>query len=105
MSFRTQRDLERLTLPAGKAEAFHFDARCPGLSVRIQRTGKPAFVAWYTIGGKRKRITLGASPGWISIRRAGRRPRSSTPRAMDATRASSASSPGSLLPTCSPWAA
>ena len=45
MSFRTQRDLERLTLPPGKPEVFHFDARCPGLLVRIQRTGKPAFVA------------------------------------------------------------
>jgi integrase len=64
MSFRTQRDLERLSLPPGKTEAFHFDARCPGLSVRIQRAGKPAFVAWYTApGGKRKRITLGATAG------------------------------------------
>jgi integrase len=63
MAFRTQRDLDRLTLPAGKAEVFHFDARCPGLSVRIQRTGKPAFVAWYTVTGKRKRITLGAVAG------------------------------------------
>ena len=63
MAFRTQRDLERLILPASKAEVFHFDARCPGLSVRIQRTGKPAFVAWYTTGGKRKRITLGAIAG------------------------------------------
>jgi hypothetical protein len=32
MSFRTQRDLDRVTLPPGKAEVFHFDARCPGLS-------------------------------------------------------------------------
>jgi hypothetical protein len=64
MSFRTQRDLERLTLPAGKAEVFHFDARCPGLSVRIQRTGKPAFVVWYTApNGKRKRLTLGPVVG------------------------------------------
>ena len=63
MAFRTQRELERLTLPAGRGEVFHFDARCPGLSVRIQRTGKPAFVAWYTTGGKRKRITLGAVAG------------------------------------------
>jgi integrase len=64
MSFRTQRDLERLTLPPGKAEVFHFDARCPGLSVRIQRTGKPAFVVWYTApGGKRKRMTLGPVAG------------------------------------------
>jgi integrase len=42
---------------------FHFDARCPGLSVRIQRAGKPAFVVWYTAGGKRKRVTLGAVAG------------------------------------------
>ena len=63
MAFRTQRDLDRLTLPAGKVEVFHFDADTPGLSVRIQRSGKPAFVAWYTAGGKRKRITLGAVTG------------------------------------------
>jgi integrase len=63
MAFRTARDLDRLTLPAGKAEVFHFDARCPGLSVRIQRTGKPAFVAWYTARGKRKRMTIGAVAG------------------------------------------
>ena len=69
---RTQRDLERLTLPAGKAEAFHFDARCPGLSVRIQRTGKPAFVTWYTVGGKRRGSLSVRSPGSISIRRDGR---------------------------------
>jgi integrase len=64
MSFRTQRDLERLTLPPGKPEVFHFDARCPGLSVRIQRTGKPAFVVWFTApNGKRKRLTLGPVAG------------------------------------------
>jgi integrase len=63
VSFRTQRDLERLTLPPGKSEVFHFDQRCPGLSVRIQRSCKPAYVAWYTIGGKRKRLTLGAVAG------------------------------------------
>jgi integrase len=64
MAFRTQRDLDRLSLPPGKAEVFHFDARCPGLSVRIQRTGKPGFVAWYTApGGKRKRITIGPVAG------------------------------------------
>jgi integrase len=64
VSFRTQRDLARLTLPAGKSEVFHFDVRCPGLSVRIQRTGKPAFVVWYTAPtGKRKRLTLGPVAG------------------------------------------
>lgn len=60
MPFRTQCDLERLVLPPGKSEVFHFDARCPGLAVRIQRTGRPTFVAWYTApGGKRKRLTIG----------------------------------------------
>jgi integrase len=64
MSFRKQRDLDGLTLPAGKSEVFHFDARCPGLSVRIQSAGKPAFVAWYTSpSGKRRRITIGAVAG------------------------------------------
>jgi integrase len=64
MAFRTQRDLDRLILPAGKAEAFHFDARCPGLAVRIQRTGKPTFTVWFTApGGKRKRMTLGPVAG------------------------------------------
>jgi integrase len=64
MAFRTQRDLDRLTLPAGKPEAFHFDARCPGLAVRIQRTGKPTFTVWFTApGGKRKRMTLGPVAG------------------------------------------
>ncbi len=64
MAFRTQRDLDRLTLPAGKVEVFHFDARCPNLSVRIQRSGKPAFVAWYTApGGRRRRLTIGPVAG------------------------------------------
>jgi Arm DNA-binding domain len=64
MAFKNQREIERLALPADKAEAFHFDARCPGLSIRLQRHGKPAYVVWYTLpGGKRKRITLGAVAG------------------------------------------
>jgi integrase len=87
MSFRTQRDLERLTLPPGKAEVFHFDETCPGLSVRIQRTGKPTYVVWFTApGGKRKRLTIGAVAGtklqdardqttaWIRAARDGRDP-------------------------------
>ena len=103
MAFRTERDLDRLTLPAGKSEVFHFDARCPGLSVRIQRTGKPAFVA-----GTRRRaasasgITLGAVAGIeLDDARRIRQPTSSTPRAMAATLAWSASRPGRLPPKCS----
>lgn len=78
MAFRTQRDLDRLTLPAGKTEVFSFDARCPGLSVRIQRTGKPAFVVWYTApSGKRKRLTLGPVAGLDSMTLGARPPRPS----------------------------
>ena len=50
MAFRKEHDLERLTLPAGKHEVVHFDARCPGLPVRIQRTGKPAFRSLVHVG-------------------------------------------------------
>ena len=31
MAFRTEHDLARLTLPPGKAEVFHFDAKGTGL--------------------------------------------------------------------------
>jgi integrase len=63
MSFRTGRDLARLSLPADKSEVFHFDTETRGLSVRLQRAGKPSFVVWYTSGGKRKRVTLGSVAG------------------------------------------
>ena len=105
MAFRTQRDLERLILPASKAEVFHFDARCPGLSVRIQRTGRPAFVAWYTAGGKRKQTRLGAIAG-MTFDHARQQAGKIIGGARDgATPARSASSPRSPRPTCSPWAA
>jgi len=72
MAFKTQRDVDRLTLPAGKSEAFFFDGRVPGLSVRLQRTGAATFAVWYTAGGKRKRMSLGPVAG-ISLEDARRR--------------------------------
>ena len=63
MAFRTQRDLDRLSLPAGKGEVFHFDARCPGLSVRFSGPASRHSSPGTPLGGKRKRITLGAVAG------------------------------------------
>jgi integrase len=60
VTFRTQRDVERLALPPGNAEIFHFDARRTGLSVRITAGGARSWVAWFTAGGKRGKISLGA---------------------------------------------
>ena len=35
MPFNTERDVTRLKLPDGKADAFHFDELVRGLSVRL----------------------------------------------------------------------
>jgi integrase len=59
MPFRTAANVARLTLPEDKPEVFHFDDQGTGLAVRIQRSGRPVLVVWYTTTGKRKRITLG----------------------------------------------
>lgn len=63
MAFRSEREIERLTLPPGKSEAFHFDAKVPGLCVRIQKTGRPSYAVWYSVDGKRKRLALGPVAG------------------------------------------
>jgi integrase len=63
VAFDKQTDIGRLALPQGMAEICHFDAKCKGLAVRIQRAGRPAYVVWYTHGGKRKRVTLGSTVG------------------------------------------
>ena len=58
MGFRTQRDVDRLALPAGKADAYFFDNSCQGLSVRIQGA-KRTRVVHYAVDGRRRRIGLG----------------------------------------------
>lgn len=62
MGFRTQREVERLSLPAGVADRFVFDDQCQGLSVRLQGA-KRSWVVHYTIDGKRRRISLGDVAG------------------------------------------
>jgi integrase len=62
MTFKTQAEVDRLRLPAGKTDVFVWDARCPGLSVRCQG-GKRSFVVWYSAGGMRRRLSLGPVEG------------------------------------------
>ena len=63
MSFRTERDVARLVLPDGKADAFHFDALVRGLSVRLQGQRRTWVVHFTTAGGRRRRLSLGDVAG------------------------------------------
>lgn len=58
MPFRTERDIARLVLPEGRADAYFFDANTRGLSVRLQGA-KRTWVCHYSVEGKRRRLTLG----------------------------------------------
>jgi integrase len=60
--FTTQREVDKLALPPGKKDVFHFDAACRGLSVRIQGARR-SWVVHYAVGGKRRRIDLGDVAG------------------------------------------
>ena len=62
MAFSTQRDVDKLTLPPGKKDAFYFDKACRGLSVRLQGTRR-SWVVHYAIDGKRRRLDLGDVAG------------------------------------------
>ncbi len=63
MSFRTERDVARLKLPAGKADAYFFDGEGGGLSVRIQGERKSWVAHFASPDGRRRRISLGPVKG------------------------------------------
>jgi integrase len=63
MPFKTERDVGRLKLPNGKADAFHFDELVRGLSVRLQGARKTWVVHYSTADGKRRRLSLGDVAG------------------------------------------
>jgi len=63
MSFRTQRDVDRLALPQGKAEHVEFDEHCRGLGVRLQGGAKVWMVRYQLPSGKRSKVTLGDVSG------------------------------------------
>jgi integrase len=62
MPFRTQAQVDKLKLPAGKAEHWEFDEGCTGLSVRIQGKAK-AWMVWYAVNGKRRKMKIGDCAG------------------------------------------
>ena len=63
MGFRTQRDVDRLSLPTGKEEQFVADDMCAGLYVRLQGTTK-TWVARFAVPGKgRRKMKLGDVAG------------------------------------------
>ena len=72
MSFRTQRDVDRLSLPPGKLEHVEFDEACRGLGVRLQGGSRVWLVRYQVPGGTRRKITLGDVAG-ISLAEARKR--------------------------------
>ena len=62
MGFKTQREVDRLSLPSGVADRFIFDDQCQGLSVRLQGA-KRSWVVHYAVDGKRRRMSLGDVAG------------------------------------------
>lgn len=55
----TQRTLETLELPAGKADHIEFDDAVPGFGVRIRSSGARTFVFQYKLGSRNRRMTFG----------------------------------------------
>jgi integrase len=59
------RNLSKIALPAGKAEAIFWDDALPGFGLRLRVGGKRTWVAQYRLGEKQRRLTLG-TPGSLS---------------------------------------
>ena len=49
-----------LQLPVGKSDHIYWDDDIPGLGVRVRAGGSRMWIFQYAIGGKHKRMTLGA---------------------------------------------
>jgi integrase len=57
----TKASIERLALPAGKSEAIIFDDDVPGFGLRLREGGSRTFIVQYALGGRQRRMTLGAA--------------------------------------------
>jgi integrase len=57
----TQRTVDTLTLPPGKAGAIHFDDQLANFGVRLREGGSRMYVVQYKLGGKQRRVTLGST--------------------------------------------
>jgi integrase len=76
--------VERLKPPA-EGQAEHFDAGFPGLALRISYGGGRAWVYFYRVHGKLRRLTLGTYPalGLVGAREAWREARNAVERGED----------------------
>lgn len=52
------------TCPAGKAQAFKWDAATPGLGLRVTPAGKPAYIFQSRFQDKTLRMTIGSPDSW-----------------------------------------
>jgi integrase len=52
------------TCPAGKAQAFKWDAATPGLGLRVTPAGKPAYIFQSRFQDKTLRVTIGSPDAW-----------------------------------------
>ena len=50
--------------PAGKAQAFKWDATQPGLGLRVTPAGKPAYIFQGEFQGRSLRVTIGSPSAW-----------------------------------------
>jgi len=57
----TQRLVDSIALPAGKADAVHYDDALPGFGLRIRDGGSRMFVVQYKLGAQTRRMTLGST--------------------------------------------
>jgi integrase len=57
----TQRLVDSIALPAGKADAVHYDDALPGFGLRIRDGGSRMFVVQYKLGTQHRRMTLGST--------------------------------------------
>src|SRR3954452_15580330 len=82
MGFRTQRGVDRLSLPPGKAEHMEFDETCRGLAVRLQGAARGWMVRYQLPTGQRRKMKLGDVAG-LSLTEARKRAAQITSGAKD----------------------
>jgi integrase len=57
----TDKTIDTIRLPAGKAELIEYDSEIGGFGLRVRQGGKRVFIYQYRIGSKNRRLTLGAA--------------------------------------------
>src|SRR6516164_8481947 len=64
----TDKKIDALALPAGKAEHKFFDDDIPGFGVRLRRGGASRFIFQYDFAKKTRRMTLGKTSAMTATR-------------------------------------